>query len=479
MTLHDTTESHEDLAARLHDLATARTAGSQPWPRVSHSIRRARRRRRLPVAAALVVALATGLGAATGVLEPSGGGQIHAAAQTASQGSDQPPVLRRAGLIGEIGGSLGDDEAWIDGLRERIATLAQEEHQQTSPQGVLVLWAGDLAGRRYAVVMNHYDATVDAGWSLTPLVGRIGATPDAMIPRKNAIAGLDDTAMGQPAVMIIGDQDEAPEQGVAFVIAPRADEVSVASGRTVSPTGVITSRWRPLEKDGAAVWTTALDRDELALFSVRVDGEEQPNGGGVGGPRFDELTTARQIAAPGTAGSELREARQALDPIRPLPSEVPVIAGTSVHDDLTATGLVLRTPDNGYLVGIHAKASPSASQSGSRQLGYLVSRQPFASPDRFMAAAQLTGLIQPGRQGEQPSNLYIPVYVAVVPQGATSIRIGTLVAPAENRVAVVRAAPSDIAGGYPDSVRVEALDADGRVIAAVTSQPVEYPVYAG
>jgi hypothetical protein len=446
-----------ELAARLTRLAETRTADSRPWPRVDQAVRRSHRRRVAGVSALAAAGVLVAVAAAGGLLSPSAlrSAPVAPAAPTAARA---PKTLSEAGLTGAVGGSLAGDTAWQAALRDRVIALSGSQGQAAvaSRKDVLVLWAGDLNGQRYAVVDFRTPRSAYSNrprWNSTVLQGPAGAPANSMM--------MSESSASSAAVPSTPDATFYP--GTVFVTAPLVEAVQIASARRFSPTGQVSTTWRSLQKQGDAVWVGQLSPAELYLADYRVlspgDKGEDDGSGNRGGSSSPANTRPAKVAGMATAGTDLLALADATNETSSLgasAAEQPVLAAgltLKVKDTLAAT--VLRSPDNGYLFGVAERVvQDTAKKQGFTMSAGAISRQAFADPNSFMAAVKL----------ETRSH-----YVVIAPAGAVTVRRNGFSAVVHNRLAVLPIAPSD-----PDTpIAVEALDANGKQLAVVHSITVE------
>jgi hypothetical protein len=281
---HDLLEEFPaELAERLQRMAEVQTAGSSPWPGVDRAVQRALRRRVAGVAtfaatSVLVVGFALG-----GMFDP-GSNRSHsvvpiattppAVLPTTTTTSTETSVAKTVRLNGEqvqaaytgaVGGSLAKDRAWQGALRNRLAhKFSLEEPQGPS---ILLLWAGDVNGSRYAVALVRTQPPGQT-WMSVLGAGPAGASAGQMEVRYKPGMGVPETG----ADFLNSKVKAAPFAGTVFVKAPRAATIEVATARSFSPDGTVTTTWRPLKKQGGSVWVGDLSAAELHLADYRVDG---------------------------------------------------------------------------------------------------------------------------------------------------------------------------------------------------------------
>jgi hypothetical protein len=472
-----------ELAERLQRMADVQTAGTSPWPGVDQAVQRAHRRRvagvaTLAAASVLVVGLAAG-----GLLDPGSNHSQSAVpiattppapttttttTSTGTSGVTKAVRLKakqvQAVYTGAIGGSLAKDRAWQAALRTAVAKALYPD----SPQSVeiLLLWAGDLNGSRYAVMLGN--AGSDVFWMPALGVGPVGARPGQMkVDWKPEFGAMEAEADFEKSTTTT-----APFAGTVFVKAPSAATIEVATARRFGPDGTITTTWRPLQKQGGSVWVGQLNAAELHLSDYRVNGTRS---GGPGTQRVGETRGEQDgfpaVAAPGT---DLETAQLADDWAQGLgasPEERAVLsASIPLGGKNTLAAAVLRSPDGGYLFGLAERhfvertryERTSKMLPGSRTLlAGAISRQPFADAEKFMAAVQVPGTTK--NTPRHPRRHYL----VIAPAGADRIRIQGLTAKVTNRLAILDF-PS-MPDNYSLGNRVEALNRSGSVIGTVTA----------
>jgi hypothetical protein len=465
-------ELPDELAQRLHRLAETQTAGSLPWPGVDLALRRSHRRRVTglsTLAAAGVLIIGGVLG---GLLDPPplhNEPNLPAVTTPPTVAATHPLTPKEAGLTGAVGGSLAGDGAWQEALRNRVVTVAQRADSKVSARDVLVLWAGDLNGARYAVVVFRQQLTSAQGtkvsWPTGILSGPAGAAASAMTLDSWGYSGAEPPGDADSEFLHAGKQAEYP--GVVFVTAPKAIKAEVATSRQFGPGGKITTTWRSLQKQGGAVWVGQLSAAELYLFDTRITGM---SGGGGSGQSVDTVSAAAAIALPGTDRAALTRASDAAHSLGASIEERPVLAASiPLGGPNTLAATVLRSPGGGYLFGMAEQYLKDAKEpSGAVVTASAISRQPFASAEAFMAAVMVSSS---GRMTPKHPNDH---YLVIAPAGADRIVMRGVSVPVHNRLAVMDVPelpyPYDAAStNVPASLtQIQALDAAGGVIGTVT-----------
>jgi len=457
------------LAERLQRLAETQTAGSLPWPGVDRSLRRAQRRRLTGVSA---VAVATAL-----ITAAAFGGLFDGALRSDSSSPARNLQLNGLSQLRELGyatptsGSLAGDQAWLKRLRDRVQDLADaqdaEQHHPRSlgsADDVLVPWASELNGSRYALVLYPSAQPPETGqglegfFTVALLGGPGGSDADRLTVRHSEMisAGATSGRIAMPRAMSsLGMDAGARFPTVLLVTGPRMSRVEVATTRTFTTDGKFRTQWRDLPRANSMVWVGTLSPAESYLSDVRISG---PNGYtstpvGKSEPLGDQ---AAAMAPAGTNVGAVGCAAGGVMSLGPSIAEQPVIAGsTRLTETLVLGSTVLRSPNGVYLAGVCV----GRTEPGGYEILESVSEATIGSGPTdaaaFMAAVERNPW--PGGVG--------PAYVVIAPVGATSVAIGTEVVPVHDRLA-----------GFPPrasrsgTVTVRGLDAQGKVIATVQSK---------
>jgi hypothetical protein len=467
---HPVQDLPAELAERLQRLADTQTAGSSPWPGVDVAVRRSHRRRLAGVSTVAAASLLAGVAAFGGLLTPS---------QNDSKPVSPPvtqlptPVVKHAvtpeeaGLTGATGGSLGEDSAWLNGLRDRVIELARHDRKVTvSRKQIFVLWAGDLNGGRYAVVNYRETETTKrkrSSWVDGIMQGPAGASAGAMeLPFSGIGRNLSTTANSE---FLPARSPGAPAAGLLFVTAPKASKVEVATARRFGPDGKVSTDWRPLTKQGGAVWATELTAAERYLFDTRVTGMI---GGGGSGASVDTVTAAFAVALPGTNRAALERASYLAHDLGASLAEKPVLATSiSLGGSNMLAATVLRSPDGGYLFGLAEQYHPHpGSQYGAEQSTSMISDHTFTSPESMMVAVKV-----PGDKGVTPKHPK-DHYLVIAPAGAEQVMLRGITVKVRNRLAVIDAPapPYSYSADTPEApAQIQALDGADQVIGTVTA----------
>ncbi len=246
-----------ELRDRLHRLADATTPPPRadlPEALVGEGRRRRRRRRRALAGAAAAVAVA--LAAVPAVLDrlPDTGDAAEQAAGPDPLGSLFPPPIAPVTELpeadvygGPARGSLASDAAFVAGLLQPPGAGPAANEQEFPVAGRTVVYAGDVAGQRWALVATDSgdddtrdDATVLVAW----FTGPAGAAPAQMRPvsAPNLVAGSEPSALLDAAT------------GAVVVVAAPGDTVELSARPEVTADGAVVRTWEPVAvADGVAV----------------------------------------------------------------------------------------------------------------------------------------------------------------------------------------------------------------------------------
>ena len=449
----------EELTTRLHRLADTRTADSRPFPLMDKAIRRARARRHggFTLAGVLVAAVV----AAVVAVEVLTGGALRQADQQGAPAHPRPSISHNWNIraktpeqagYGATGGSLAADRVWLDGLRQQVRTsgIKGEPGTKMVARDVRVVAAGDIGDRaRYAVVLVPSRRAGKAGisWTRAFWLGAAGAAP----------SGMHDTVSSGPGAYVPADPDayftnrdaeHDTSHAVAIVVAPGGQNVNITSSLRYLPNGQTPSQGRALTPAGNSVWTGELTADEYLLSQYTVDGQTGSGGTNASAPDFSA------VSSPQTDPDLLQQ----LTPVwafGKLTSKlVPQYAIAQTFGKGHVVAAVLRSPDNGYLVGLAAiSREDNTTVIVQRYSG--VTSQGFATSGDVMVAAAAS-------DGEH--NLVI-----LAPQNAVQVRAGGQTATVRSRLAELDTSAA------ADGQQVEALDASGKVIATVRAGSMEAP----
>jgi hypothetical protein len=238
---------------------------------------------------------------------------------------------------------------------------------------------------------------------------------------------------------------------VLITTPPEITQVEVASGRKFHLDGTSTTTWRPLHREGGALWVSQLTPGEGFLSQVRSVGGDITATTNQHFPSHS--ADAVKVAPAGSNLAAVRSAGGALNRLEPSLEEQPVLS-TSRRLTNTAqlAATVFRSPDGVALVGFAERDLKfKATSSRREQWVAAIGNHPLGHPDTFMIALST------------PKNSSAS-YVVLAPVGATSARIGKVTVPVRNRLARFERGSSPTG-----QVTVEALNAQGKVIATVVS----------
>jgi len=336
-----------------------------------------------------------------------------------------------------------------------------------SREQVFVLWAGDLNGARYAVVNFRQTAANKlkrANWADGILEGPAGAAASAMELQGWSTSGSTIPTTTSSEFLTARGQG-APAAGLVFVTASRATKAEVATARRFGPDGKASTDWRPLTKQGGAVWVGELTAAELYLSDARATGMASGSGSS---PVPDTVTPALAVALPGTDRTALEPASDAARSLGATLAEKPVLATSiSLGGSNTLAATVLRSPDGGYLFGLAEQyLTDQQPLSGTKLVTSMISDRTFASPESLMVAVKV-----PGDKGATPKHPQ-DHYLVIAPAGAEQVMLRGVSVQVRNRLAVVDALPPPYSY-YPDApeapAQIQALDGSGQVIGTVTA----------
>lgn len=457
-----------NLVARMHRLAETETAGSRPFPRLDTAIRRDR------VTRFGTIALAGAVAAAVIAVEVISGSALHTSQQgvpaapttsdVAVTASATPTVTatspEQAGY-GQTAGSLADDTTWLANFTDQVLKNAKdaEPDMTVTADDIHVVAAGDIATRaRYAVVLVGYRSSDDTTWSRGVWSGAAGAAADAMKPALTTDFTDGSVPTDPDGFFFVQDADDPdandPSKAVAIIVAPGAQDVQIVSSRRYLPNGTTQDQTRQLTATGTAVWTAALSADEYQISEYTADGQ------GTGYATTASAPDLSSVAAAGTDSTLLTGLDTAWGDNCPgLSTELePAFASARLVSDPSgdlAAG-ILRSPDNGYLVALSAVHHDGKNTTTSWHTCALTD-QNYADSDDVMLAAVATGYT--GKALGQGHRLLV-----LAPAGAVKVRAEGVTSTVKDRLAVIDVQTSD-----KKAPTVEALDANGAVIATVTA----------
>jgi hypothetical protein len=463
----------EDMVDGLRALAAARTAGTSPWPRMRTALRRDRRRRAMGAsAAAAALVVATILTAGTLLPDsapppPAGRDQkteTPRPAPTRPTPSPEPTAPSRAlgpeadplKLTGATAGSLGRDEDWLAGLRERVVV---DEESAPDVAAVRVLWAADHAGQRHALTVSLKDANTAL---LTLWRGDAGARPGDMHveARKPSVFHT-----GKPFVdaTLYQLRTREREDGPGLLVATGTNLMvaETPTGADYDTTGRRKLTWAPLQPQGAVFVRVASDAelDEAVVRAAATDGRwfrlDADRASWAGDARLLPGLTA--VSPAGADRKVLTCAAEAFAPSRRgfPPDATPVLGATPRLGTEWVGIAVARAPAGGYLVGMCRASRPDRADGSTsgRAEGFVVPAPAGGARDLL--------LLLPCRRA--PGGIGVVAVCVVAPEGVTEVEVGGVRAEVHDRVAVVEfSQPPPV-----DGLRATARRANGEVIGPV------------
>jgi hypothetical protein len=473
------TEFPPELAERLYRLAAAEMSESRPWPGVDKAVRRLHRRRLAGVSAvaatcAVIIGVtfsgALGLSSDRGQHAPPAGPQP-SATRTVKAG---PPLA--SGYAGPVGGSLAGDQTWLKEVRARVIVLAAADARSASARNFLsragaadqvqVLWASDLDSFRYAFVVYRIDVPKSKKpvYTSALLSGPAGARADQLSFRVESKPGTPINAKsGTPAedptrALFLATRSANAVPDLLLVCAPpTVTNVEVASTRTFTAGSQnARTQYRPLSREGGSVWVGKINPGEAYLSDLQLTGRD---GYSINKSPQNSFSPEEQAVVVAPAGSDLTAVRSAGSALAELGPSIEEKAVLSTSSQFSSTGTlaatVFRSPEGVALVGFaeYDRKYPARS-SRHDWSGYWIAKQPLGDPDTFMTASVW--------QQDQSAG-----YVVLTPVGATSARIGKVTVPVHNRLARFEL------GDYHSSFSVQALNAQGKVMATVKVEAEE------
>lgn len=228
-----------DLETALRDSMTrdagAVTGPADPWPAFTRREAAHRRGRRVR-AGVLAAALGALVGIQTNVVPLPGWAPGIAVAGRSPAFLDVPT---RGGLAG--------DEAWLAGLRRQVKDLSDPEGlwKVTDRESIHVVYAGDIPGRRVAILLVKLRLGLITYWERITYHGPPGAAPERMEEGGNGSAEFP------VAFDAYGDHARG---GGALVVGPLDATVSISLGFEYTPSGRVERRPLPvISRDGVAM----------------------------------------------------------------------------------------------------------------------------------------------------------------------------------------------------------------------------------
>lgn len=262
------------------------TGPADPWPAFARRESTHRRNRRLR-SAVLAAVLGALVGIQTNVVPLPGWAPGIAVAGRSRVFADVPT---RGGLAG--------DAAWLTALRQQVKDLSDGDGiwRVTDRESIQVIYAGDIPGRRVAILLVKLRLGFITVWERITYDGPSGATPDQMQEAGNG--GADSPVLSYT----YGDDVNG---GGVLVVGPPDATVSLGLGLGYHASGVVKRRMLPVNsRDGiatAALPATARDPEPYARVTqdgkVIFDGGISSGWGGSGtvdGPTPAMLAEARE-----------------------------------------------------------------------------------------------------------------------------------------------------------------------------------------
>jgi hypothetical protein len=458
-----------ELAQRLHRLAAAEMSESRPWPGVDNAVRRLHRRRVAgisAVAASCAVIIGVTFSSTLGLSSDRSQPAPPAGPQTTATATAPASPPSASGYAGPVGGSLAGDQKWLKDVRAKVIRLSIENARNRPTKEFLVrdeaedevqvLWTSDVNEFRYAFVVYpvYVSKSKKPGYASALLSGPAGAQPDQLRyeaesePRK-----LIDSQNTSKAVFLSTRRSSTFSDLVLICAPPTVTKVEVASTREfIAATGDTSTQYRSLSREGGAVWVGKLTHAEAYLSELQLTGRDgySSNNARTANP------TERRASWIAPEGSDLIAANlagSALKMLGPSLEEQAVFTATRRFSSTGTFGAtVFRSPEGVALLGFVVYDLKYPARSSKRDVfSAWIEKQPLGDPDTFMTAHMYD---QDKGTG----------YIVIAPVGATSARIGKVTVPVDNRLAYFGP------GTYRGSVSVQALNAQGKVIATVKSQ---------
>jgi hypothetical protein len=281
-----TTDLETALRHSMARDAEAVTGPADPWARFTRRESTHRRNRRLR-AGVLAAALGALVGIQTNVVPLPGWAPGIAVAGRSPAFLDVPT---RGGLAG--------DRAWLAGLRRQVKDLSDPDGlwKVTDRESIHVVYAGDIPGRRVAILLVKLRLGLITVWERITYEGPPGAAPRQMETSGNGDADFP------VAFFAYGGHAGG---GGALVVGPPDATASISLGFEYAPTGLIERRPQPVSsRDGiVAVPLPASPRDPDPYARVTQGGKVIFEGGISSGwlssdtGAADEVTAAMMVKA--------------------------------------------------------------------------------------------------------------------------------------------------------------------------------------
>ncbi|GAB3261921.1 hypothetical protein [Kineosporia babensis] len=437
----------DGLATRIQLLAEKKTDGSQSFPGVDRAIRRERRVRFAGIAAAMAVVAAVATGsvlvgeAVRGHNTPDNSAPANTPDDPQQHYPDNPQTPEDAGYPAKASGSLSEDAAWLEEMRERAFTTSSE--YIVSKADVYVVAAGDVEGElRYALTVTK----MKEAWEQKFWIGEQGAAVKDMA--SDTRAGARDSVPVGPFMTIRDD--------VVLVSAPQERSASVLSARRVEADGRYVEERRELPEVAQGVWADAVTTDELRYADTRAGDNREMNGeaGTSFEPDFGSVVVPKDTTAMDQSNVNLLFA-SGPDVLAGLEDQP--VYGAVVPTDANRRALagLLRSPSGAFLYAI-----AEINQSGQAvSFSHAAGTYPAGLEQGEVMAALRTA------EGDRYR------YVVLAPDNAVQVRVGDQSAEVKHRIGILELPKNDDQDGVP--LPVQALDQDGRVIVDVVPEHVE------
>ncbi len=269
-----TNAERDGVLTLLHDTMEDRTAAppaAPVWPKIERGLRRARRRRRARTAGK----------AGAGVLAF---GALLAGVQTNALPYPTWATLPSAGggsvlADGGTRGSLADDVAWLDGLRQAVADgeVKQEEDGEwwapPSASDVDVIYAGDVGAYRLALVEADWRWGVIAARQQVWLQGRAGAAPGELTEGMNN-SPEDVSVYVAHAGSHPADMEPIVGQAAVVVLSPRSLDLRLRHPAEYAADGTVRRAETKVAPTGDGLYEALVT--EPGGFELMVPGRRYP-----------------------------------------------------------------------------------------------------------------------------------------------------------------------------------------------------------
>jgi hypothetical protein len=456
-------EERDGVLTLLHDTMEERTATpplAPAWPRIERGLRRSRRRRRAgtagKVGAGLLAVAALGTAVQTNHVPYPGWATV-----PASGGSS-------ALADGVTRGSLAGDAAWLEGLRQAVASGEVErepdgeEWVPPAASDLDVIYAGDVGAYRLALVEGSWRWGVLSARQQLWLVGKVGDEPGALVEATNGdpqdVAVYVAQAGVHPAAA-------TPVEGQAavVVVSHRPVEVQLRHPVQYDADGSVWRVTSPLPASEDGVYQAPVSRP--GVFDLVVSGTDiaQPF---TAYPVSDAADVPLTGALPPVHGS-------AVPPTDELHAE---LAYALLEADLPVRGTPRRLMWSGTIGDDRYRVVGMTAPSGARVL--VVLRHDYSGPD--LATWAVSGAALPRGTLEQAAMAW-PVDAGSVQKPVRSGRVAVL-GPVGAATAVLLDGDDEVGrtplgDGFavteaPTADSVRFLDAAGRTVGEVPVGPL-------